>query len=60
MPDQVDGELEEIKERPVYTIRKLSTDPRVAELQKTAAEKGYRSGWVWHQMQRLRQQGVSA
>jgi DNA repair protein RadD len=55
MPDQVDGSLEEVIEKPAYTIRKLSADPRVAELQKTAAEKGYKPGWVWHQVQRLRQ-----
>ncbi|MDE2103412.1 MAG: DEAD/DEAH box helicase [Patescibacteria group bacterium] len=61
MPDTVEGSLEEVteSEKPKYTIRKLSADPRVAELQKTAAEKGYKPGWVWFQIQRMRQR-VSA
>jgi superfamily II DNA or RNA helicase len=56
MPDQVDGSLTEVTEanRPAYTIRKLSTNPRIAELQNTAAEKGYKPGWVWFQIQRLK------
>lgn len=56
MPDQVDGELSEVTEanRSAYTIRKLSTDPRIAELQRMAAEKGYKPGWVWFQIQRMR------
>lgn len=58
-PDVVDGELEEITpdKRPAYTIRHLSRNPKVAELQKTAAERGYKPGWLWHQMKRLREKG---
>lgn len=55
MPDQVDGALAEVTEaeKPKYTIRRLSMNPKIAELQKIAAERGYKPGWVWMQMQRL-------
>lgn len=62
MPDEVEGSLQEVTEvmKPAYTIRKLSNDPQVAELQRTAAERGYKPGWVWHQIQHIRRQAVSA
>jgi DNA repair protein RadD len=55
IPDEVAGELGEITEavKPAYRIRKLSRDPRIAELQKTAEAKGYKPGWVWMQAQRM-------
>ncbi len=57
MPDVEDGALEEVTEanKSAYTIRKLSVDPRIAELQQTATEKGYKPGWVFHAMRRMRQ-----
>lgn len=54
LPTVSDGVLEEVTERKPYTIRKLSDDPQIAELQIIAAEKGYKPGWVHFQVQRLK------
>lgn len=49
--DQVDGELVEISP---YTIRHLSPIPEMAALQRTAAEFGYKPGWVWMNFNRMK------
>lgn len=55
IPEHDEGELTEITaaNRPTYVIKKLSANPEKARLQKIAAEKGYKPGWVWYQTQQL-------
>lgn len=55
VPEFTAGELQEMtaENRPAYTIRKLSKNPRIAELQQTAAEKGYKPGWVFMQARKM-------
>lgn len=63
-PEVIEGELQEITAasagRPVYTIRHLSANPEIARLQKIAAERGYKPGWVWGEIQRLREKRAKA
>jgi superfamily II DNA or RNA helicase len=37
-----------------YEIKKLSDNTEVARLQKIAAERGYKQGWIWGQIRRKR------
>lgn len=50
-PEVVPGDLQEV-DKSTYKIRKLSQNPEIAELQRVAAERGYRSGWVWNEIRR--------
>jgi len=46
--------------RRAYEVRALHADPEIAALQKTAAERAYKSGWVWLRLKDLaRQRGHS-
>jgi superfamily II DNA or RNA helicase len=51
---QIETEEGELVEVQPYTIRKLSRNPQIARLQKIAEGLGYKPGWCFHNMQRLR------
>lgn len=46
--------------RRAYQMKEPSKNPKIAELQRIAEERGYSPGWIWHQIQRLGHRRVSA
>lgn len=54
-PEQIDSELVEINENPVFTVdyRNPEDCHTVSELYQLAKNKGYKPGWAWFQAKRL-------